>query len=145
MQGVAHRPDDPRFAGQAAAAAISAAASDPNCLMANRNAGSGTRILIDRLLAGARPPGYQVQPKNHTAVAAAVTQGRADWGICIASVARQAGLGFLPLQEEQYDFLLARSRSARPAVREFVALLSDPDIREQLESLGLSAAGEHGR
>ena len=116
------------------------AAGDPHCLMVNRNAGSGTRILIDRLLAGAQPAGYQVQPKNHTAVAAAIAQGRADWGVSIASVARQAGLGFLPLQEEQYDFVIPRSRAERPAVREFIKLLSDPTIRSQLQALDLNPA-----
>ena len=42
--------------------------------MVNRNQGSGTRALIDRLLGGARPPGYAVQPRNHNAVAAAVSR-----------------------------------------------------------------------
>jgi putative molybdopterin biosynthesis protein len=140
MQGVVYRPSDLRFEGKSAADAISTAAGDPHCLMVNRNAGSGTRILIDRLLAGAQPAGYQVQPKNHTAVAAAIAQSRADWGVCIASVARQAGLGFLPLQEEQYDFVIPRSRAKRPAVQEFERLLSDPAIRNQLETLDLHAA-----
>jgi len=41
-------------------------------MMVNRNQGSGTRALIDRLLGGVRPRGYAVQPRNHNAVAAAV-------------------------------------------------------------------------
>jgi putative molybdopterin biosynthesis protein len=41
-------------------------------VMVNRNQGSGTRILIDRLLQGAQPIGYAVQPRSHNAVAAAV-------------------------------------------------------------------------
>ena len=61
--------------------AIAAATSDPSCVMVNRNQGSGTRALIDRLLAGTRPAGYAVQPRNHNAVAAAVLQERADWGV----------------------------------------------------------------
>ena len=56
--------------------------------MVNRNAGAGTRVLIDQLLGGARPPGYGNQPRSHNAVAAAVAQGRADWGIAIEPVAR---------------------------------------------------------
>ena len=48
---------------------------DPACVMVNRNQGSGTRALIDRLLEGARPAGYAVQPRNHNAVAAAVVAG----------------------------------------------------------------------
>ena len=69
----------------------------PDCVMVNRNAGSGTRIIIDRLLGAARPSGYGVQTKSHNAVAAAVAQGRADWGVAIDTVARQYGLGFIPV------------------------------------------------
>ena len=61
--------------------------------MVNRNQGSGTRALIDRLLGGRKPPGYAVQPRNHNAVAAAVVQHRADWGVTLDTIARGAGLG----------------------------------------------------
>ena len=64
--------------------------------MVNRNQGSGTRALIDRLLGGARPQGYAVQPRTHNAVAAAVVQRRADWGMTLDTIARTAGLGFIP-------------------------------------------------
>ncbi len=67
--------------------------------MINRNAGSGTRILIDRLLQGDRPAGYANQAKTHNAVAAAIVQERADWGVAIVTVARQYGLGFLPCRQ----------------------------------------------
>src|SRR6185503_15854919 len=77
MQGFVHRADDARFAGRDAAGALAAALADGKCLMVNRNAGSGTRVLIDRLLAGVRPAGYSNQPRSHNAVAAAVAQGRA--------------------------------------------------------------------
>jgi putative molybdopterin biosynthesis protein len=137
MQGVVHRPDDERFAGRTAQDAIAAAIRDPTSVMVNRNAGSGTRILVDRLLAGATPPGYAVQPRNHSAVAAAVAQRRADWGVCIESAARQAGLGFLPLAVERYDFVVPRSRLARPAVQEFMALITDEATRGELAGVGL--------
>ena len=139
VQGLVFRPDDARFAGRTSQEALAAALVDPACVMINRNAGSGTRLLIDQLLSGARPPGYAVQPRSHHAVAAAVRQGRADWGVCIASVAHSAGLGFLPLTAEQYDFLIARSRAERPAVRALVALLQRDDIRRRLAALGLDA------
>jgi putative molybdopterin biosynthesis protein len=136
MQGIVFRPDDDRFAGKTAAEAISAATNDQACIIVNRNAGSGTRILIDRLLNGARPSGYAVQPRNHSAVAAAVSQLRADWGVCIESVARQANLGFLPLALERFDFLVPKSRLDRPAVGEFIQLLATDDCRRRLRSLG---------
>src|SRR5262249_43492606 len=101
-QGVVFRRGDVRFEGRSARDAAAAAARDPDCVMVNRNNGSGTRALIDRLLDGARPAGYAVQPRNHHAVAAAVAQGRADWGVTLDTIAAAAGLGFLPLQEERY-------------------------------------------
>ncbi len=86
--------------------------------MINRNVGSGTRILVDELLQRvfakdrlAEIPGYRVQTKSHNAVAAAISQGRADWGVAIDTVARQYGLGAIPIREEQYDFCSLASGS----------------------------------
>jgi putative molybdopterin biosynthesis protein len=140
MQGFVHRPGDARFEGRNAADAIQAALADPECLMVGRNAGAGTRVLIDRLLAGARPAGYSNQPRSHNAVAAAVAQGRADWGIAISSVARLYGLGFLPIAPEDYDFLLVESRRERPAVQAFLAALRQEATRERIRALGMRPA-----
>ncbi|WP_447776626.1 molybdopterin biosynthesis protein [Variovorax boronicumulans] len=136
MQGIVYRPGDARFDGLDAAAAIAAATTQPGCTMVNRNAGSGTRILIDRLLAGTKPPGYGVQTKSHNAVAVAVAQTRADWGLAIDTVARQYGLGFIPVQEERYDFVVPKARLARAPVQAFVALLQSAAAREALGRLG---------
>lgn len=141
MQGVVFRPDDPHFVGsaQAAVAAVAAALADPGCVMMNRNAGSGTRVLIDQLLGAHRPPGFSAQAKSHNGVAAAVAQGRADWGVAIAPVARRYGLGFLPLQEERYDFVVPDRRRDRPEVIRFAALLQDPAMRAELDAMGFVA------
>lgn len=136
MQGVAYRPDDLRFTGKPAATIIDTALNTPDCTMVNRNAGSGTRILIDRLLAGQRPPGYALQPKSHNAVAAAIAQGRADWGIAIDVVARQYQLAFAPLQEEHYDFIIPEARLARPAVQIFLEVLHSTEARLALTAMG---------
>jgi len=122
MQGFLYRDGDARFAGLAAPDAVKAALADASCRMVNRNAGAGTRVLIDQLVGAARPPGYGNQPRSHNAVAAAVAQGRADWGIAIESVARMYGLAFLPLAPEHYDFLLVEARAARPAVQDLVSV-----------------------
>jgi putative molybdopterin biosynthesis protein len=143
MQGVVFRRDNPRFRDcHSVADAVTAAMADEDCLMVNRNAGSGTRILIDRLLGGARPAGYMHQAKSHNAVAVAVAQDRADWGLAIDTVAKQYGLGFLPLQPEQYDFVIPASRVDRPAVRRFVELLRSEAGRQILRDLGFEPAGE---
>lgn len=76
------------------------------------------------------------------AVAAAVAQERADWGVCIEPIARRAGLGFLPLQEEQYDFVIPRSRLVRPAVQAFIRLVQEAATRRKLTELGLLAADD---
>jgi putative molybdopterin biosynthesis protein len=136
MQGIVHRTGDPRFEGCALSAAVAAAVDDASCVMVNRNRGSGTRILIDRLLAGKRPPGYPVEARSHNAVAAAVAQHRADWGVAIAPVAASYGLGFLPMQVEQYDFAIPEDRWDRPAVRAFRALFERPEVVAALTALG---------
>jgi putative molybdopterin biosynthesis protein len=136
MQGIVFRPDDARFAGKDKDAAIQVALHDSGCVMVNRNAGSGTRIIIDQLLAGRRPEGYGSQTKSHNAVAVAVAQGRADWGVAIDTVARQYGLGFIPLQEEQYDFVVPKDRLQSGAIRAFLELLGDAETRAELSRLG---------
>ena len=138
MQGILFRPADARFIGRSAEEALQAALADPSALMVNRNAGAGTRVLMDKLLNGVRPPGYANQPKSHNAVAAAIAQERADWGLAIEPVARLYGLGFIPVAPEHYDFLVVESRKARPAVQAFLAALADDNVREKIRALGMT-------
>ena len=140
MQGIVHRRGDKRFEGREAAQALAAALADASCLMVNRNQGAGTRILIDRLLAGARPEGYFNQPRSHNAVAAAVAQARADWGVAIAPVAQAYGLGFIPLAQEHYDFALVSARREKPAVQAFLASLRAGETHEALRAAGFEPA-----
>jgi len=140
MQGIVFRQSDARFEGLNAEAAMRAALADSACIMVNRNQGAGTRILIDRLLGDARPDGYWNQPKSHNAVAAAIAQQRADWGVTIAPVARDAGLGFIPLAEEHYDFALVKARKTRPAVQAFLQGLASEETRAALEQAGFRKA-----
>jgi molybdenum cofactor synthesis domain-containing protein len=136
MQGIVFRPGDVRFEGLDVQDAVRAALADPGCIMVNRNQGAGTRILIDRLLGSARPDGYWNQPRSHNAVAAAVAQHRADWGMTIAPVAHASGLGFIALAEEHYDFALVSARRHRPAVQAFLASLKSAEGRAALMEAG---------
>jgi putative molybdopterin biosynthesis protein len=140
MQGIVFRKGDARFEGVSAQDAVRAALADPACIMVNRNQGAGTRILIDRLLGAARPDGYWNQPRSHNAVAAAVAQHRADWGMTIAPVAEAAGLGFIPLAEEHYDFALVKARKQRPAVQAFLEALASEEGRAALVQAGFRPA-----
>jgi putative molybdopterin biosynthesis protein len=137
LQGVAFRRGDVRFEGRTARQAIEPVRQDPTCVMVNRNQGSGTRAVIEALLEGVKPPGYAVQPRNHNAVAVAITQGRADWGVTLEQIASQAGLGFLPVQEERYDFIVPNARINRPGVIAFKNLLREPGTRDALARLGM--------
>jgi len=144
MQGIVFRRDDRRFDGLNAQAAVRAALADPACIMVNRNQGAGTRILIDRLLGEARPDGYWNQPRSHNAVAAAVAQRRADWGMTIAPVADAYNLGFIALAEEHYDFAMVTARRDRPAVQAFFHALASPEARAALEHAGFRPACSGG-
>ena len=112
MQGILFRPGDQRFEGRDAQEALKAALADTAALMVNRNAGSGTRVLVDNLLEGARPPGYANQPKSHNAVAAAIAQDRADWGLAIEPVAKCMASASCPSRRSITIFCWWRS--ARP-------------------------------
>jgi putative molybdopterin biosynthesis protein len=136
LQGIVFRPGDKRFEGRPVPAAVALALADPECVLVNRNRGSGTRVLMDKLLDGARPAGVLNEARSHNSVAAAVAQGRADWGLAIDSVAKELRLGFLPYQEERYDFVVPRARLERPAVVAFRRLLELPECRQALAARG---------
>ena len=140
MQGIIFKKGDKRFEGLTAEQAVRVAIADPSCIMVNRNQGAGTRILIDRLLDGARPEGYWNQPRSHNAVAASVTQGRADWGMTIAPVANASNLGFIPFAEEHYDFAVVAARKSRPAVEAFLETLASHETRSALQNAGFRPA-----
>ena len=132
MQGVATRPDEERDA--------EALLADPVLRMVNRNRGAGTRVVIDELLGERRPPGYAYEPRSHYAVAAAITQKRADWGVTIETVAAQSGLRFRPLRAEHYDFVVPETRWERPALQALRRLLAPGSaLRQALHRQGFSS------
>jgi putative molybdopterin biosynthesis protein len=140
MQGVVTRPEESR--------PIEELLADPTLRMVSRNRGSGTRILIDGLLGERRPPGHAYEPRSHYAVAAAVAQRRADWGVTIETVAQEAGLRFLPLRSEHYDFVVPADRVERPAVAALRRLLEPgSELRRLLDARGFRTPSSvsHGR
>jgi putative molybdopterin biosynthesis protein len=134
MQGLLFRPDDPRFEERGLNEALAAILDDPEAIMVGRNQGSGTRVLLDRLLQGARPSGYWNQPASHNAVAAAIAQGRADWGMAIRPVAEAMGLGFLAVADEHYDFATWTGPRDPEAITAFESALRDSS--EALGTIG---------
>ena len=106
----------------------------------NRSLGSGTRVLLDELLArqGLRAEdlnGYQRTEPSHTAVAHSVASGAADCGLGIELAARARGLDFLPLAQEHYYLVCLRSALEQPATQALRQLLQSPAWQEQLGQL----------
>lgn len=134
-QGIAFRHDDPLFDVAKLDEMISVLRSGEG-RMINRNPGSGTRILLDGLLDGSQPDGYLHQARTHHAVAAAIEQGRADWGMTLDTIASAAGLGFFFVADERYDIAIREDRWERPAVLVVRRLLEDPAVRADLAAMG---------
>ena len=55
------------------------------------------------------------------------------------TIARSAGLGFIPVQHEQYDFVVPKARGERPGVTAFRTRLADPATRDALARLGMKS------
>jgi putative molybdopterin biosynthesis protein len=92
------------------------------------------------LLKGAEPAGYWNQPRSHNAVAAAVAQGRADWGVAISYVADAYCLGFIPLMEEHFDFFIPKARRERSQVVAFLEACESADVKSTLSRMGFMPA-----
>jgi len=127
--------------------------------LANRNLGSGTRILLDRKLQElarrkdvrldsltTRIRGYDSQMMTHRDIAIAVASRRADVGVGLTSVATEMGLDSIPLAEELYDFLVEK-RLRNPYVRGFFDILKSKRFQGQIKSFtsGIGFLKESGR
>jgi len=126
--------------------------------LANRNLGSGTRILLDRKLRELAVTrgvdfetltrqirGYDSEIMTHSQVATAVTSRRADVGIGLTSIAIDMKLDFIPYAVEQYDFLVEK-RMRNPYVREFFEVLRAKKFQNEVETTpGVKFLKESGR
>jgi putative molybdopterin biosynthesis protein len=107
----------------------------------NRQPGSGTRLLMDHLLAeqgldAASIRGYQNPPEDsHVAVAAAIASGLGDVGPGIESAAQQFGLDFIPLIVEDYFLVCLKNALEHPAVLKLCQALAGPAWRHALSGL----------
>lgn len=107
----------------------------------NRQRGAGTRVLLDYKLkqAGISPSeidGYDAEASTHMAVAAQVAGGDADCGMGVYSAAQAMGLDFIPVGEEEYDFVMRPETLQMPEVQCFLRLLGSTEFREKLAELG---------
>jgi putative molybdopterin biosynthesis protein len=107
----------------------------------NRQAGSGTRMLVDHLMhehsvVASGLSGYADHIEDtHVAVALCVASGMADAGVGVEAAALQFGLHFVPLVEENYFLACLDSNTRDPAVARLRAVLAGPQWREILANL----------
>ncbi|MGC4115513.1 MAG: helix-turn-helix transcriptional regulator [Myxococcales bacterium] len=107
----------------------------------NRQAGSGTRQLLDAELAkahleGSKLDGYGAEVCTHHEVALAVHAGEADVGLAAASAARLLDLGFVPLREERFDMVVDRAAFFEQRIQALIDLLGSEEFRRQVSRLG---------
>lgn len=112
----------------------------PGIRFVNRQPGSGTRILLDLLLARARIPetrlaGYDRSEYTHAAIAAHVASDMADAGLGVETAARQFHLGFVPLLTERYFLAVRREALESPLFERVLGAMRSPEFHAELVKL----------
>lgn len=117
--------------------------------VAMRPEGAGAQLLLLALLAKSRlvlADLRVLKPPCPTGpdVAQAIRAGRADCGIATRSVARAAGLDFLPLTWEQFDLVLHQRDYFMPGPQALIAFMRGPAFAERAAELGGYDVSENG-
>jgi putative molybdopterin biosynthesis protein len=107
----------------------------------NRQAGSGTRVLLDYKLeqlglAGENIKGYGHEEFTHMAVAVDVLSGAADCGLGIFAAARALDLDFIPIEKEQYDLIIPSSILDNSNIQTILKTIASNTFRERVTNLG---------
>lgn len=108
---------------------------------ANRQRGSGTRILLDYMLKeegidSNEIIGYQRELNTHMGVATAVKTGSATCGLGVYSAAKALDLDFIEMGNEEYDFLIKADLVQDHKVQDFIRILKSDDFKSRVERLG---------
>lgn len=110
-------------------------------IFVNRQKGAGTRVILDYKLkeqdiSSEEIKGYDREMTTHMTVATALLSGTADIGMGIESVAKTMGLDFIPIGEEDYDFLTEEKYLNDEKIIKFVEILKSEELAEQLNKIG---------
>ncbi|MCU0588595.1 MAG: molybdopterin biosynthesis protein [Syntrophobacteraceae bacterium] len=122
----------------------------PDVSFVNRQAGAGTRILLDHFLGrhGLKAEavhGYDQEEYTHMSVAVNVLSGRADCGMAIHAAARALDLDFIPVAEERYDLIIPESSWEDPRVGLVLEIVGDDSFRSMVREMGGYDVGASGR
>jgi len=124
--------------------------SRPDVLFVNRQAGSGTRILLDYELAraGISPEnvaGYGNEEYTHMNVAMAVASGAADAGLGILAAAQALGLDFFPLSRERYDLVIPSAFLDDEKIRLLIDIVRSGEFSRKALAMGGYEVHETGK
>jgi putative molybdopterin biosynthesis protein len=107
----------------------------------NRQAGSGTRILLDHRLESLRIDpekirGYDNEEFTHMSVAVAVLSGAADTGLGIYAAAKALDLDFIPVVTEEYDLAIAAAFYEEEKVQCMLEVIRSEAFKKLVTGLG---------
>lgn len=116
----------------------------------DRQNGSGSRILLDHLLAKAGIDKAAIDCIDKPAltemeVGLSVSSGKADAGIAVSSVAKQLHLEFIPLARERFDLVMRRFDYFEPPIQKFLSLRHSPAFIDKAKELGGYDITESGK
>lgn len=116
----------------------------------NRQAGSGTRILLDYRLQqlGINPAkvnGYENEEFTHMSVAVGVLSGTADVGLGIYAAAKALNLDFIPVVTEQYDLVIPEAHFESQNIQILLETLNSAEFRKRVEALGGYSTAKTGK
>ncbi len=109
--------------------------------VALRQPGAGGRALFNRLVAdaGLGVGDFHISEtvaRTETDIAASVASGEADVALGLESMARQFGLGFVPLVQEQFDLLVDRRSWFTAPVQKLIRFSATEAFRRKADALG---------
>jgi molybdate-binding protein/DNA-binding XRE family transcriptional regulator len=115
----------------------------------NRELGSGSRALLDRMLESAdispdKVQGYRRVALGHLPAAYNVVSGEADACMATRSAAQTFGLDFVPLRSARYDLVMRKRTGDLPNVKAFLDVLQRAALRRKLEVLAGYDTSETG-
>ena len=107
----------------------------------NRQAGSGTRILLDFRLAElgidpSRVNGYENEEFTHMSVAVAVLSGAVDVALGIYAAAKALNLDFIPVVTEQYDLIIPEIFYESENIRILLDTINSSEFKKRVQALG---------
>jgi putative molybdopterin biosynthesis protein len=115
--------------------------------LVNREEGSGTRILLERILRreaeklGVAEPldrlvkGWDDTVNTHLEVAERIARGEADVGLGVECAARLYGLHFTPVTWERFDFITAQRSLEDGLVKNFLETLCSAEFKELISTM----------